>query len=152
MKRYPKRARPLWGRAKRRPVTRPEPRRILYFEVSGTDAQGVHRSERLYPAPDGSPVTTVGSYRSDVRMVAVVEPRIPKRVPITIGYSGDVSEALEVADAVVMRLDSPGGSGAGLTRAIHESGPRVSADGMTAGSIGARALSAAPLTQGDPAP
>lgn len=97
MKRHPKRARPLWGVAKRRPVDYrplfsavrriPSPRRILYFDVSGIDAQGVRRTERLEPTPDGSPVTTVGSFASDVRIVAVLEPKIPKRIPITIGFS-----------------------------------------------------------------
>lgn len=43
-------------------------------------------------------------------------------------------------DAIEMRLDSPGGSVAGLSRAIYESGPRMSEDGATVGSIGARAL------------
>ena len=142
VKRYPKRARPLWGRAKRRPVTRPEPRRILYFEVSGLDAQGVRRSERLDAREDGSPVTTIGSYASDVRIVAVMEPRIPKRIPITIGYLDPAAPRDPKATTFTTAGTTP----------IYESGPRVSADGMTAGSIGARALSAAPLTQGDPAP
>lgn len=45
-------------------------------------------------------------------------------------------------DAIAMRFDSPGGPVTGLSRAIYESGPRVSEDGATVGSIGARAVAA----------
>ena len=129
MKRYPKRARPLWGAAKRR-----APIRYMYgpamVTIRGLDIDGnevVETSE----LPAGSVTwTSREKFASLTAPIVFTQSKMRADFKIKVSFSDGPLPPRPGVLTFTAVAATP----------IHESGPRVSANGMTAGSIGARAV------------
>lgn len=114
MKRYPKRARPLWGRAKPQ-----APIRYVYgpttVKIHGTDDAGNAVEESVDLDPDAPIfVTLPGVWGSVDRIVATtVKMRADIKIKVSIGRAEDPSRPPE--GTYLLTYDSGGGSAADFT-------------------------------------